>query len=319
MAMHIYDLTQNASSAPASPPTPASFPEGAVIAIGNFDGVHRGHEILINAAKKLAGGLGRKTAVMTFEPHPQLLFRPDDPPFRLTPWPVKEARLRALSVDAALCLDFTWDFASQSAQDFIDRVLRPLAPSHIVVGYDFHFGQLRRGTPQTLVDAGFKVTIVDQVSDEGNHALSSSRIREALREGRIEEANSLLGWDWFIEGEIVKGNQRGRELGYPTANVALCDTIHPAYGIYASLARLPGDGKDAPWMPSATNIGIRPMFELKTGQVETFIFDFDRDIYGQTLQVRPVRRLRGEAKFASLEALVAQMEDDCRQAKALLA
>ncbi len=290
---------------------------GAVLAIGNFDGLHRGHAALIDATKKLARRLGRPAAVMTFEPHPRRLFRPDDPPFRITPAAVKARRLAASGIDLLYALPFTWDFASLSAQQFADDILKKgLAPAAIIVGSDFRFGQLRKGTPALLQQAGFDVTVLEKVADEDGAIISSSTIRQALQTGAIDLAADLLGWPWEIEGVVQKGDQRGRALGYPTANIALDETLHPAYGIYASLVRLRDEGER--WYKAATNIGIRPMFEVKVGQVESHIFDFDRDIYGQTLIVRPVARLRGEAKFDTLAALTAQMAEDCRQARALL-
>jgi riboflavin kinase/FMN adenylyltransferase len=289
---------------------------GGVLAIGNFDGVHRGHQALLAAARVSADKNGTPMGVMTFEPHPRRLFRPDDPPFRITPPAVKHRRLAESGVDFILSLPFDWNFASQSAQDFIDRVLKAGPdPAHIVVGSDFAFGQLRKGTPQTLRDAGFAVTVLDKVADEGEDPLSSSRIREALCRGEIATANDMLGWAWEIEGIVVKGDQRGRTIGFPTANVMLGDTLHPAYGIYATWVQIEGE---AQWRPAATNIGIRPMFELKVGQVEAYIMDYSGDLYGTALRIRPVARLRGEAKFDSLDALVAQIEKDCADARDIL-
>lgn len=293
--------------------------QGAVLVIGNFDGVHCGHQELLRIAQNIAEKQKVALAVLTFEPHPRHLFRPDDPPFRITSAAAKRRRLERCGVDIMFSLSFDWDFASQSADHFIQTILKEaIRPTHIVVGNDFCFGQLRKGTPQTLLDAGLAVTVIDKIADEGDADISSSNIRQALRHGDIDRANKLLGWKWEIEGTIVKGDQRGRTLGYPTANVHLGETLHPAYGIYASWAKIVEDGPESPWLPSATNIGIRPMFEVPVGQVETYIFDFDRDIYDKTLRVRPLQKLRGEAKFESLEALVAQIAEDCEQAQAVL-
>jgi riboflavin kinase / FMN adenylyltransferase len=291
--------------------------KGAVIAVGNFDGVHRGHQALLREARGIADKLEKKLGVLTFEPHPRRLFRPGDPPFRLTPLAVKKRRLDECGIDLLFSLPFDWDFASQSAEQFIDRVLKDsLAPAHIIVGKDFCFGQLRKGNPETLKESGLAVDIIEKVvCDEEGDSISSSRIRQSLRSGDTESANRWLGWPWEIEGAVVRGDRRGRELGFPTANVGLGETLHPAYGVYASLVKI-GNGTE--WLPSATNIGIRPMFELAEGQMETFIFDFDRDIYGQSPRVRPVKRLRGEAKFENLAALIAQMKDDCEQARRIL-
>ena len=289
--------------------------QNAVVVIGNFDGVHRGHCILLEKGKQIAELLGKKLAVLTFEPHPRRLFRPDDPPFRITPEELKAERLEECGVDILFSLNFDWDFASQSAANFIeDVIIKGINPAHIVVGYDFCFGQLRKGKPEDFRAAGIDTTIVEKIAEE-DEKLSSSRIRMALRHGKIEEANALLGWEWEIRGTVVKGDQRGRELGYPTANVPLGGTVHPAYGIYATWVQVEGEDE---WRPSATNLGIRPMFEVPEALVETFIFDFDQEIYGKTLRVKPVKRLRGEAKFETLEDLITQMAKDCEQAKEVL-
>lgn len=291
----------------------------AVVVIGNFDGVHLGHQTLLSTARRIADSLDKSLAVLTFDPHPRRLFRPGDPPFALTTPALKAERLQQAKVDYVYAVPFDWDFASLTADQFIDQVLRKeLKAAHIVIGYDFCFGQLRKGTPETLKASGIPITIVDKVADEGDDALSSSAIRQALRLGDVDRANDLLGWPWEIRGTVVKGDQRGRELGYPTANVPLGDTMHPSYGVYATWARILEDGPDAAWLPSATNIGIRPMFAVPVGQVETYIFDFNRDIYDKTLCIRPVERLRGEAKFESLDALIKQIAEDCIEARKIL-
>ncbi|PCJ99367.1 MAG: bifunctional riboflavin kinase/FMN adenylyltransferase [Zetaproteobacteria bacterium] len=290
--------------------------QGCVVIIGNFDGVHKGHQALIDKAHMIAKESQKPLAVLTFEPHPRQLFRPDEPPCRITPQDLKAERLALHNVDYVFSLPFDWDFASQSAQDFIQNILiGGLNASHVIVGHDFKFGQLRKGTPQTIKAAGLPVTIISEVKGENNCNLSSSHVRQLLRHGKIEEANAILGWDWEIRGEIFKGDQRGRELGYPTANMKLNNIVHPAYGIYACLTRIKGENT---WMTGAANIGIRPMFEVPIAQVETFIFDFDQEIYGKTLCVRPIKRLRSEAKFNSLDNLIIQMEKDCAQAKDIL-
>lgn len=293
--------------------------QGAVIAIGNFDGVHRGHRALLAQARRIADDRGLKLGVLTFEPHPRRLFRPDDPPFRLTPPALKARQLETCGIDLLFSLPFDWDFASQTAGDFIKRILSDgIRPAHIIVGADFRFGQLRAGTPQMLEAAGFSVTAINKTADTGGAIISSSAARQALAEGDIDRANNLLGWQWEMEGVVIKGDQRGRELGYPTANVRLGEILHPAYGVYATWVKIVEDGTDAPWRKAATNIGIRPMFEIPVGQIEAHILDFNRDIYGKTLRVRPVKRLRGEARFESLDALIAQIDKDCAAVRALL-
>lgn len=290
--------------------------KGCVVVIGNFDGVHLGHQALLAKARALADDLGNPLAVLTFEPHPRQLFRPDEPPSRITMSDLKCERLANHGVDCMFSMPFDWDFASQSAQDFVQNILVDgLKASHIIVGYNFRFGQLRKGSAQTIIDAGLPVTVIDEVVGEGAGNLSSSTVRRLLRDGDMAQANAMLGWDWEMRGEVFKGDQRGRELGYPTANMKIDGIVHPAYGVYACMARIQGEDE---WMPAAANIGIRPMFEVKVAQVETFIFDFDREIYGKTLCVRPVKRMRGEAKFNSVDKLIEQMAKDCDQAREIL-
>ncbi len=291
--------------------------KGAIIAIGNFDGVHRGHAALIQKASDIAKAENKKLGILTFEPHPRRLFQPDLPPARLTPALLKTQKLKEQNIDFLFSLPFDWDFASQTAENFIQNILKNnLEADHIVVGYDFHFGQLRAGNADMIKTANIPVTQVGALNDKKGEIISSSRIRENLRKGNIDTANNLLGWEWEIHGEVFKGDRRGHELGYPTANILLKDTIHPAYGIYACYVQIDGEEQ---WHKAATNIGIRPMFEVPVGQVEAHMLDFpDRDIYGKNLRVKPIKRLRGEAKFNSVDDLITQMEKDCIQAREIL-
>jgi riboflavin kinase/FMN adenylyltransferase len=292
--------------------------QNAVLVIGNFDGVHRGHRALLDHARALARAKSLRLNVLTFTPHPRSLFRPDDPPFRLTDDAIKHELLSAADIDALITLNFDWDFASQSAEDFMAHVLKEsLAPAMIVVGADFCFGQLRRGNVESLREAGFDVAVMDKVSDALG-PLSSSAIREALRIGDLDRAGHILGRPWEMRGVVQSGDRRGRELGYPTANVPLGTFLHPSYGVYAARVRILEDGVDAPWWMAATNIGIRPMFQLSVGQIEAHILDFDRDIYGKTLAVQLIQKLRGEAKFDSLEALIDQIGRDCVTVREIL-
>lgn len=292
---------------------------GAVLVLGNFDAVHSGHQAMIEEARRLSERLGKPLAAMTFEPHPRRLFRPDDPPFRIIPPLLKRQRLELAGVEWLLELQFDWAFASQGPSAFMDKCLRRgVRPSHIVVGDDFRFGQHREGSPQALRAAGYEVTVYDRFLDADGTVVSCTAIRQALQEGDIDRANRLLGWQWEIVGAVRRGDQRGRELGYPTANIPLGDVLHPAYGVYAARVCITGDGDEPQWLPSVTNIGIRPMFKIPVAQSESFIFDLDRDVYDRVLRVRPVRRLRGEATFGSLDQLVAQMGRDSEQARAVL-
>jgi riboflavin kinase/FMN adenylyltransferase len=284
---------------------------GSTIVIGNFDGVHKGHQILLAQAEVAAYECGGKRGVLTFEPHPRHLFRPDEPPGRITPADFKLELLKSFGIDFVVVLPFDWNFASQSAEAFIQNILiDALGAAHIVVGVDFRFGQLRKGDPAMIEAAGLAVSVVDKFG-----GYSSSDVRHALRHGDMATANEILGWEWEVRGIIVQGDQRGRELGYPTANVKLGDTIHPSYGIYAAWVQIEGEHE---WRKAAVNVGIRPMFEIAVAQVEAHILDFDGDIYGRELRVRLVKRLRGEAKFDSLGALIAQMDKDCAQARGVL-
>lgn len=289
---------------------------GAVVAVGNFDGVHRGHRALLGRAAAIAAAGGKRLAVLTFEPHPRALFQPDSPPSRITPADVKRWRMAESGVEILFSLPFDWDFASQSAADFIKNVLMDgLGASHVVVGEDFRFGQLRAGGPADIEKAGIPLTVLPKVKGADGAEFSSSRIRQLLRQGEIAAANELLGWEWELRGTIMRGDRRGRDLGFPTANMSIGDALHPAYGVYAARANIEGESR---WHPAAANIGIRPMFEVRTARVEAFIFDFSGEIYGKTLRLRPVRHLRGEAKFASLDELVRQMSADCEQARKVL-
>ncbi|MCC7304658.1 MAG: bifunctional riboflavin kinase/FAD synthetase [Alphaproteobacteria bacterium] len=291
-------------------------PRGAVIVIGNFDGVHRGHQFILQKAKAIAAEKARPPGVLTFEPHPRKLFRPDEPPGRLTPPDVKAWRLEEAGVEILYSIPFDWDFASRSAENFIEEVLKKgLDAAHVVVGHDFRFGQMRKGEPGDIEKAGIPVTVIDEVKDGEGVLFSSSAVREYLRRGEIDKANAMLGWEWEMRGEIVRGDRRGRALGYPTANMGLGETIHPAYGVYAARVNVEGEKE---WYGAAVNIGIRPMFEVPEAQVESFIFDFDREIYGKILRVQPVQRLRSEAKFESVTELKNQMAEDCAEAVKIL-
>jgi riboflavin kinase/FMN adenylyltransferase len=198
----------------------------------------------------------------------------------------------------------------------VQKILKDgLRATHVVVGEDFRFGQLRKGEAKDIEAAGIPVTSIPGVIAPGGEIYSSSLIRTALRHGEIEAANDMLGWPWEMRGTVIGGDKRGRELGYPTANFALGQTIHPAYGVYAAHVNIEGESE---WYDAAINIGIRPMFEIPEAEVESYIFDFNRDIYGKTLRVQPVKRLRSEAKFNSLDELKAQIKIDCEQVLEIL-
>ena len=291
---------------------------GAVVAIGNFDGVHRGHRTLIERAMNLAAAAGRPSAVLTFEPHPRQFFAPDKPMFRLTPEPVKLAILAKLGLDGAFVRRFDRAFASTTAAEFVGGLLkRDLGISGVVVGHNFHFGRGREGTPAVLAslcdEHGLTCDIIAPVAQDGE-PISSSAIRGALEEGDIARANGLLGFRWFVDGEVRHGDKRGRTLGYPTANLSLdsCDLRH---GIYAvRIAPVDGTLRDA-----VASFGRRPTFGNGAPLLEVHVFDFSGDLYGRRVQVEFVGWIRGEERFESAEALVARMEEDARQARELLA
>lgn len=299
-----------------------AFPDalrGAVVGIGNFDGVHRGHQAVLDIVRETARDLGRPAIAMTFEPHPRTVFRPEEPVFRLTPGPAKTRLLRAKSLDGVLTLHFDRDFASRSAEDFVGEILvGTLAISHAVTGYDFHFGKGRAGTPDFLeasgAERGFGVTIVGRLGDEGDETISSSRIRAALEAGDITGANALLGYRWFVEGTVIHGAKRGRDLGYPTANIRLAPECALCAGVYAVQVLIDGVLHDG-----VASHGCRPMFDNGAPLLEVHVFDFDGDLYDKSLAVTFVTRLRGEETFAGIDALIAQMDRDSAEARAAIA
>ena len=290
---------------------------GASAAIGNFDGVHLGHRAVIDLARG-HGPLG----VVTFEPHPREHFAPDAPAFRLMNAGARAHRLQKLGVKRLFELPFDARIASMSPEGFAREVLAEgLGLSHVVVGADFCFGKGRTGTAADLValgrDLGFGVTVADLVAAEGAE-VSSTAIRAALSDGRPRDAAAMLGHWHRIEGPVLHGDKRGRTLGYPTANMALAGLHVPRHGIYAVLVDVL-DGPHAGTVHAVASLGIRPMFELVTPTLEVHLFDFAGDLYGATLSVALVDWLRGEARFDGLEALVAQMDADSAQARAVLA
>jgi riboflavin kinase/FMN adenylyltransferase len=291
----------------------------AVVVVGNFDGVHRGHQAVLSQARRIADEAGAAAFALTFEPHPRTHFRPDQPVFRLTPPAVKARVLSALGLDGMVVAAFDRGFSEQSADGFVDDVLiAALGVRHVVIGYDFHFGKARAGTPAFLTEAGarhgFGVTVVSPWKDETGGAVSATRVRDALSAGDVAAANALLGWRWQVEGEVRHGDKRGRLLGYPTANLRLPDDCAAAHGIYAVRARVDGRLLDG-----VASYGRRPTFDDGAPLFEVNLFDFAGDLYGKAMAVTLVERLRGEEKFASAEALIAQMDRDAAAARAILA
>ncbi|MEJ6394047.1 bifunctional riboflavin kinase/FAD synthetase [Gymnodinialimonas sp. 2305UL16-5] len=290
---------------------------GASVAIGNFDGVHLGHQHVLNLAKRPGAPLG----VVTFEPHPREVFAPDAPPFRLMNATARASRLDKLGVDLLAELPFEDRLSNLSAEAFVtDILVGGLGISHVVVGADFCFGKGRAGNAVLLEKMGevhgFDVTIVPLL-ERDNGAVSSTAIRRALTDGRPRDAAQMLGHWHRIEGPVLHGEKRGRELGYPTANMAL-DNLHvPKPGVYAVTVDI-RDGAHAGSYGGVANLGYRPMFELQKPNLETHLFEFSGDLYGTDLSVGLVEYLRGEGKFDTLDALITQMDADSAAARAAL-
>lgn len=292
---------------------------GGIVALGNFDGFHEGHQAVVGRAVERGRAERRPVLVATFDPHPVRYFRPDAPPFRLTSLDQRQRLFEAAGADAMIVFHFGAELARTSAADFIARNLIALiGAAGVVTGEDFTFGQGRAGDVAMLRDEGarlgFSVDPVGPVSD-GQGPVSSSRVRAALQQGDCETAARLLTRPFAIEGIVEHGDKRGREIGYPTANLALGAYLRPRFGIYAVNGRL-GDGTR---LSGAANLGIRPTFEPARELLEPYFFDFDGDLYGRTLEVELIHFLRPEAKFDSLDALKAQMAADCEEARLRLA
>lgn len=293
---------------------------GACAAIGNFDGVHLGHQSVLDLARRAAPDA--PLGVLTFEPHPREYFAPDAPPFRLMSPKARESRLEKLGVDLLFELNFNTALASHTPRDFAqDVIVNGLGLSHVIVGADFCFGQGRVGTVEDLksfgAEMGFGVTIAPLLEGPAGQ-VSSTAIRKALSDGKPALAAQQLGHWHRIEGPVIGGEQRGRELGYPTANMSI-DGLHPPrFGVYAVLVNVL-DGPHAGRYTGAASVGVRPMFDGDHPNIETFVFDFSGDLYGATLSVALVEYLRGEEKFDSLDALIVQMDADCVRAREILA
>jgi riboflavin kinase/FMN adenylyltransferase len=290
--------------------------KGAVVAIGSFDGVHRGHQSVLERLKAQAKARGVPAVMLTFEPHPRDVFAPAPFMFRLTPPDIKARLAAALGLDGIVLMPFSRDLSMVSAEDFVERFLvKALRVSGVAVGADFHFGHNRRGTPDFLRAAGavhgFSVDILDLLP-EGAEPVSSSRIRAALTEGDVRAANGMLGYHWFFGGEVVKGDQRGRLLGFPTANISTASTFALAQGVYAVRARL---GEKL--LDGVASYG-KPMFNNELPPFETFLFDFDADIYGRHLEIALIGHIRGQEVYKGLDELIAAIGRDSRKAREAL-
>ena len=289
---------------------------GASAAIGNFDGVHRGHQVVLDLARG-RGPLG----VVTFEPHPREVFAPDAPPFRLMRLGARADRLAELGVEKMFVLPFSKEFSALTAEEFCADVLAgKLGLSHVVVGADFRFGAKRSGDVDYLKDAGarlgFGVTVADLISDDAEE-VSSTAIRAALSEGRVEDATRMLGHLHRIEGEVEHGEKRGREFGFPTINQSMDGLMTPRFGVYAVEIHIK-DGPHAGDYRGVASLGVRPMFGENKPNLETYIFDFDGDLYGARVSVGLVKFQRPELKFDGVDALIEQMERDKQEARRIL-
>jgi riboflavin kinase/FMN adenylyltransferase len=294
---------------------------GAAAAIGNFDGVHLGHQSVIDLTRSIAAQSSVPLGVMSFEPHPRQFFAPDAPAFRLMSAEARAHRLEKLGVERLYELPFNATLSALTPEDFAARVIRDgLGLSHVVVGADFCFGQGRTGDVEDLkrfgAAMGFGVTVAELLhGDKGE--VSSTAIRAALAEGRPRDAQAMLGHWHRMDGEVIGGDQRGRELGYPTANMSIDGLHQPKMGVYAVLVDvLAGPHKGS--YHGAASLGVRPMFGENKPNLETFIFDFKGDLYGTPISVGLVDYLRPEAKFDGLEALISQMDADCLKAREIL-
>ena len=289
-----------------------------VVAIGNFDGVHRGHRQVIATAIERAKAIHRPAAVLTFEPHPRAFFQPDEPSFQLTSQAAKLRLLAATGLDGAVILTFNAALAGQSAEDFVERILVDrLAITGAVIGFNFHFGKHRRGSPDFLAAQGalhgFSVDVVPPFQYDGRR-VSSGVVRDALAAGHVAEANELLGHPWFVTAQVVHGDKRGRELGYPTANLRLgpdCGLKHGIYAVRVGVGEALYDG--------VASFGRRPTFDNGAVLLEVFLFDFSGNLYGAALDVAFIGWIRPEMKFDTAQDLIRRMDQDASQARHLLA
>lgn len=295
---------------------------GAAIAVGNFDGVHLGHQGVIGEAGRIARAAGWPWAVLTFEPHPRRVFKPDLEPFRLTPFRAKARALEALGVDAMIVQRFNRDFSQRPAEDFVTQVLvQGFGARHVVAGYDFVFGHNRGGNCEMLLamgqKLGFGFTAVSAIEGPGGQVYSSTRIRQCLAEGDVSGAQAVLGRPFAIEGRVAHGDKRGRQIGFPTANLHLGSVVRPALGVYAVRVGVAEEDGDQ-WFSGVANVGKRPTFGGEDVVLEAHLFDFTGDLYGKRVTVQLLHYIRAEKKFDGLTALRAQIAADGEAARGIL-
>lgn len=285
-----------------------------VVTLGNFDGVHLGHQAILRTVVARARETGGTAVAFTFEPHPLKVLAPERSPKLLNTFHGKMRLIEAAGIEVAICANFTREFADQNPEDFAREVLHTkIGVREVYVGYDYAFGKGREGSIESLKKTGrtygFGVGVVDAVQVEGA-AVSSSRIRDLIAAGRVDEAAKFLGRHYGIEGEVVHGSHRGHTLGFPTANINTSHELLPSFGVYAVLARVGGRT-----LKGVTSIGVRPTFGAGPVSIEVYLFDFDGDIYGKHMELSFVKRLRGEEKFPDAASLIRQMQRDVEQAK----
>jgi riboflavin kinase/FMN adenylyltransferase len=287
---------------------------GTYVAIGNFDGLHLGHQYLIGQMQKRAAAAGKPASVLTFEPHPRQFFQPQVPFFRLTPVSAKCKILARIGLDGLFVRAFNAELAATTAEQFIALLHEKLHIGGVVVGHDFHFGRNREGTPERLEqlcrERGIDYAVIDAFTDHG-HIVSSSLVREALENGDVSRANSLLGYRWFISGTVVHGAKRGRELGFPTANIELDSGCRLRHGVYSVRAALP----DGTVLGGVASFGRRPMFDNGAALLEVNLFDFEGDLYDKVLDVEIIDWIREEKRFAGIDELVAAIREDAETAR----
>jgi riboflavin kinase/FMN adenylyltransferase len=289
---------------------------GTVATMGNFDGIHLGHQALVRNTVQESARLGCPSTVLTFEPHPLKVLAPERAPPLILSYEDKLALLQSFGVDIVIAQRFDREFASIAAEDFIHRFLvNRLKVKKLWVGRDLRFGQDRKGGTDNLLllapGAGFEVGVLDPIL-LGGVRISSSRVRQLVEDGRVDEVRPMLGRYHFVSGHVVTGHHRGQELGFPTANIASQTEVVPLNGIYATLIQL----KNKQWL-SVSSIGVNPTFGAGPRTVESFILDFEGDIYGESVKLSFVKRIRDEKKFAMVTDLVAQMHEDVTRAKAV--
>ena len=302
--------------------TPADA-RGAVVAIGNFDGVHLGHRAVVEEGRRIARSLGAPLAVLTFEPHPRQVLAAPDEPFRLTPFRIKTRHLADLGIEILYVAWFDRAFAAREPASFVaDVVAAGIGARHVVVGHDFAFGRRRAGDVALLTEVGASLGIgvtSIEAAGTGTEVHSASRARRLLATGEVAALPAILGRHWEIDGHVVAGDRRGRTIGFPTANLRAAGILHPARGVYALWVQPGGDAGDGHWYPAVANLGRRPTFDKTEDLLEVHIFDYAGDLYGKRLRAAFADRVRPERRFDGIEALKAQIATDCETARAILA